>query len=363
MRDGRVVLGITQGDTNGVGFEVMLRTLQDGKICEQMYVVLYGSGKALAYYRRMLRIGQMPLGFVRDASEAELGRLNVVDCIGEDGLVTAGVASQKAGQHAMISLEAFFNDWRAGLVDALVTLPVNKQTMLANGFQFAGHTEYLAQQCGQEGESLMLMVSPTMRIAVVTHHVPLREVAQLITKELVKHRIHQLHKTLYEDFGISGPRIAVLGLNPHAGDGGALGNEELDTIGAAVEEANREGLIAVGPLAPDGFFGSTGWVHYDAVLAMYHDQGLIPFKLVAFHEGVNYTAGLQLVRTSPAHGTAYDIVGHGVANCGSFRQAVFLAQDVVKHRARIAETVPLNSETQGNASQGEEGQLDTEDDA
>ncbi len=333
MREGRVVLGITQGDTNGVGFEVLLRTLQDGKICEQMYVVLYGSGKALAYYRRMLRIGSMPVGQVRSAEEAELGRLNVVDCVGEDGVVTVGVASQKAGQHAMAALEAFFADWRAGRVDALVTLPVNKQTLLANGFAFAGHTEYLAQQCGQEGESLMLMVSPSMRVALVTNHVPLRDVPGLLTKELVKQRIHQLHRALVHDFAITGPRIAVLGLNPHGGDGGALGHEELDTIVGAVEEVNAEGLIAVGPLAPDGFFGSAGWLHYDAVLAMYHDQGLIPFKLVSFHEGVNFTAGLSLVRTSPAHGTAYDIAGQGVADCGSFRAALFLAHDVAHRRA------------------------------
>lgn len=337
MLEGKLVIGITQGDTNGVGYDVMLRTLQGSKLVNEHILVLYGSGRALAYYRKLLGLGYLHLNQVQDASEAKLGRLNVVDCVGEDGHVTLGAATQRAGRHAIVSLESFFADWEKGLVDALVTLPINKQTMLAEGFAYAGHTDYIAHMTGAPDEALMLMVSPKLRVALVTTHVPLCQVSKVITQELVEKRIRQLHTTLRNDFAITNPRIAVMGLNPHASEGEVLGSEDANVVQPAVENCVSEGIIAVGPLPSDGFFGSVGWLRYDAVLAMYHDQGLIPFKLLAFNEGVNYTAGLSLVRTSPAHGTAYQLAGKGTADCGSFRHALFVAIDVLRTRMRQAE--------------------------
>lgn len=336
MLEDKIVIGITQGDTNGVGYDVLLRTLSEGTLVDEMTIVLYGSGRALAYYRRMLGLSNLPLNIVREASEARIGYINIVDCLGERGYVTVGVASREAGEHAMLALDAFFEDYARGSIDALVTLPVNKGAIAAQGIEFSGHTDYLARRCGEGHEALMVMVSPVMRVGLVTHHVPLREVPERITQALIEHRIAQMNDSLRRDFNIPGPRIAVLGLNPHAGEGGLLGSEERDIIGPAVEAANKKGYIAVGPIAADGFFGFSGWRDYDGILAMYHDQGLIPFKHSSYFDGVNYTAGLPLVRTSPAHGTAYELAGKGTADCGSLRVALYQAHDIARNRLRSA---------------------------
>jgi 4-hydroxythreonine-4-phosphate dehydrogenase len=253
-------------------------------------------------------------------------------------MVEMGQPSRLAGQLAFLALEHFFADWRQGSVDALVTLPVNKSTMQSAEFAFPGHTEYLADRTNSES-ALMLMLSDRLRVGVVTGHIPLRRVSELLNSERILEKVRQLHQTLRRDFEIERPRIAILGVNPHAGEGGMLGTEEMSILAPAIEQANREGMIVVGALPADGFFGSGAWKHYDAVLAMYHDQGLVPFKTIAFDGGVNYTAGLPLVRTSPAHGTAYGLVGKLEASCEPFRQAVYAAIQIYKARLRTDTTL------------------------
>lgn len=336
MIEGRVVLGITHGDANGIGYEVMLRALQDARFAGMFVPVIYGSGRAIAYYRKVLGLNGINVNVVRSARQANPHRINLVDCSGEELLVEMGQASRASGESAYVALERFFLDWHDGDLDGLVTLPVNKATMQCDHFSFPGHTEYLASKCEME-RALMLMVSDRLRLGVVTGHVPLRDVPGMLTQERILASIRQLDRALRDDFEIDMPRIAVLGLNPHSGEGGLLGHEEQELIEPAIAAANAEGLIAVGPFASDGFFGAAQWRDYDAVLAMYHDQGLGPFKALSFDEGVNYTASLPLVRTSPAHGTAYDLVGKGIASTQPFQQAVYLAIDIVNSRQRHRE--------------------------
>ncbi len=333
MIDGKHVLGITQGDTNGVGYELLLRTLSDMGFCEMFVPVIYGSGRAMAYYRKVLGLPGFTLNVVKSAQQALPKRINLVECVEGEVLVEMGQPTRDAGMAAHAALERFFADWHDGCVDGLVTMPVNKSTMQSAEFSFPGHTEYLASKTECDSP-LMLMVSDRLRLGVATGHIPLADVPSRLTKELLLEKIQVLHDGLRRDFEIDAPRIAVLGLNPHAGEGGLLGVEELTTIEPAIEEANASGKIAVGPFPADGFFGSGMWTQFDAVLAMYHDQGLTPFKTLSFQQGVNYTSGLPLVRTSPAHGTAYELVGRGCASCDSFRQAVYLALDVLRGRAR-----------------------------
>ncbi len=337
MIDGKVVVGITQGDCNGIGTEVLLRALQDPMFVEQFIPVIYGSGRVLAYYRKLLNIQGVQVFAVKNAGELHPRRINLVEiAMPEPVLVELGQPSRLAGLLAYRALETFFADWKQGAVDALVTLPVNKSTMQSEDFAFPGHTEYLVDRTGAK-EALMFMVSERLRVGVATGHIPLRKVGERLTTDGILSKLRQMHQSLRQDFEIDGARIAVLGLNPHAGEGGLLGTEEMSLITPAIESANAEGMIAVGPLPADGFFGACAWRHYDAVLAMYHDQGLIPFKALSFEEGVNYTAGLPLVRTSPAHGTAYTLVGKNIASCEPFRQAVYVAIAVSRARARAAE--------------------------
>ena len=337
MIDGKVVVGITQGDCNGIGTEVLLRALQDPMFVEQFIPVIYGSGRVLAYYRKLLNIQGVQVFAVKNAGELHPRRINLVEiAMPETVLVELGQPSRLAGLLAYRALETFFEDWKQGTVDALVTLPVNKSMMQSEEFAFPGHTEYLVDRTGAK-EALMFMVSDRLRVGVATGHIPLGKVAERLTTEGILAKLRQMHKSLLRDFEIAGGRIAVLALNPHAGEGGLLGTEEMTLITPAIEAANAEGMIAVGPLPADGFFGAYAWRHYDAVLAMYHDQGLVPFKTLSFEEGVNYTAGLPLVRTSPAHGTAYSLVGKSVASCEPFRQAVYVAMQVARSRARAAE--------------------------
>ncbi|MGP1362640.1 MAG: 4-hydroxythreonine-4-phosphate dehydrogenase PdxA [Bacteroides sp.] len=339
MLDGKVVVGITQGDCNGIGVEILIRSLLDSMFVEQFVPVIYGSGRVLAYYRKALNIQGLQVFAVKNAAEAHPRRINLVEVANpEPVMVEMGQPSRLAGQLAFLALEHFFADWRQGSVDALVTLPVNKSTMQSAEFVFPGHTEYLADRTNSES-ALMLMLSDRLRVGVVTGHVPLRRVSELLSSERILEKVRQLHQTLRRDFEIERPRIAILGINPHAGEGGMLGTEEMSILAPAIEQANREGMIVVGALSADGFFGSGAWKHYDAVLAMYHDQGLVPFKTIAFDGGVNYTAGLPLVRTSPAHGTAYGLVGKLEASCEPFRQAVYAAIQIYKARLRTDTTL------------------------
>ncbi len=327
------IIGITQGDPNGIGYEVMLHALSDSQFAEMFTPVVYGSGRALAYYRKVLGLPATSLNVVQSASQAKPKRINLVECMPEAPLVEMGQPTQQSGQAAHLALERFFEDYDQGHVDALVTLPVNKSTMQSADFAFPGHTEYLAHKTGGQ-EPLMLMVSDRLRLGVATGHIPLAGVQGQLTAELLHGKIDTLHRILRQDFEIDQPRIALLGLNPHAGEGGLLGAEELTLLEPVVAQANAAGKVVVGPYPADGFFGAGMWAHFDAVLAMYHDQGLTPFKTIAFNRGVNYTGGLPLVRTSPAHGTAYDLVGKGQASSESFREAVYLALDIVRARQR-----------------------------
>lgn len=332
MIDGKAVIGITQGDANGVGYEVMLRALVEPHFTEQFVPIIYGSGRVVSYYKKVLGLPGLNFQVIQSPAQAQPRRINLIESLTEEFHVEMGEPTRAAGEAARQALERFLTDWRGGGIDALVTLPVNKQAMQGADFQFPGHTEYLA--AATEGEPLMMMVSDRLRLGVVTGHMPLAKVPEAITEELILQRLRILRESLRRDFEIENPRIAILALNPHAGEHGLLGLEEEDIIEPAIAQANKEGMIAVGPFAADGFFGAGQWVHYDAVLAMYHDQGLVPFKTIAFEGGVNFTAGLSLVRTSPAHGTAYGLVGKGVASCIPFREAVYAAMDIARRRAR-----------------------------
>lgn len=324
-------IGITQGDINGVGYEIILKTLADNRILENAVFIIYGSSKVAAFYKKQLEMDNLNFNIVRKADEANPRRINIINCCNDEIKVEMGVPTKEAGEAAFKALEAATNDLKNGVIDGIVTAPINKATIQSERFNFNGHTEYLQSKFDQN-ESLMLLVSDRLKVALATNHEPINAVAGLLTEELLLKKLTLLKKSLQRDFMIRQPRIAVLALNPHAGDDGLIGKEEINIIAPAVKKANEEGIICVGPLAADGFWGSSELTHYDAVLAMYHDQGLAPFKAIAMNTGVNFTAGLPIVRTSPDHGTAYNIAGKNLADENSFRQAVFAVFDIVKNR-------------------------------
>ncbi len=298
--------------------------------------VIYGSPKVAAYHRKALNIEGVSFNHVRHAGEAHPKRINIINCIDDNIRVELGKSTREAGEASYNALDAACIDLEKGMIDVLVTAPINKDNIQSEQFHFPGHTEFLAQRFKSDNY-LMLMVSETMKMGVVTTHLPLSEVSKHITKENILSKLRIIARTLQQDFTIPRPRIAVFGLNPHAGDNGLLGKEENDIILPAIVQAKKEGIIALGPFPADGFFGSEDYRKYDAILAMYHDQGLIPFKLTSFEHGVNYTAGLPVIRTSPAHGTTYAIAGEDKASPESFRQAMFLAIDVFKNRIQYQE--------------------------
>ncbi|HQO48040.1 MAG TPA: 4-hydroxythreonine-4-phosphate dehydrogenase PdxA [Paludibacteraceae bacterium] len=324
-------IGITQGDINGVGYEIILKTLADNRILENAVFIIYGSSKVAAFYKKQLEMDNLNFNIVRKAEEANPRRINIINCCNDEIKVEMGVPTKEAGEAAFKALEAATDDLKNGIIDGIVTAPINKATIQLERFNFNGHTEYLQSKFDQN-ESLMLLVSDRLKVALATNHEPINAVAGLLTEELLLKKLTLLKKSLQRDFIIRQPRIAVLALNPHAGDDGLIGKEEINIIAPAVKKANEEGIICVGPLAADGFWGSSELTHYDAVLAMYHDQGLAPFKAIAMNTGVNFTAGLPIVRTSPDHGTAYNIAGKNLADENSFRQAVFAVFDIVKNR-------------------------------
>lgn len=331
MSNEKIRVGITQGDINGISYEVIIKTLMDPRMDEICTSIVYGSPKVAAYHRKALNIENFSFNQIKDASEANPKRPNIVNCMDENVRVELGKSTEYGGQGALLALQAAISDLKANKIDVLVTAPINKANIQSQSFNFPGHTEFLANEFGVKNV-LMLMVSDTMRIGVVTGHIPISEVPKNITTEAILTKLHLLNDTLVKDFAISRPRIAVLGLNPHAGDSGVIGTEETTIIMPALKQANDEGIVAMGPYPADGFFGSDRFTRFDAILAMYHDQGLSPFKVINFDTGVNYTAGLPIVRTSPDHGTAYDLAGHNLANPNSFRQAVYLAIDIFRNR-------------------------------
>lgn len=334
MRE-KLKIGITIGDVNGIGMEVILKSLYHEKIFDICTPVIYGNSKIVYYHRNIVDYEDMSVHNVHRVEEVEAGKINVVNVWQDNVNITLGKPTDSSGKYAFKSLEAAVADVKAGKIDAIVTAPINKQAMQMAGFQYIGHTEYLTEQ-SESDSSMMMMVSDSLIVGLVTAHIPLKDVARTITKENIMEHIHRLNSSMKKDFGKEKPLIGVLGLNPHAGDDGYIGKEDKEIIRPAIVEMKNKGMMVLGPYGADGFFGSSTYSKFDAVLAMYHDQGLIPFKALTFGEGVNYTAGLSFVRTSPDHGTAYNIVGGNKADHHSFLQAIFKAIDIVRNRREYA---------------------------
>jgi len=330
MSDEKIKIGISQGDINGIGLEVILKTLMEPSIGDICTPVLFSSQKTISYYRKVLGLDELNFQVVRDFNQLNPKKVNLFSCYEEEVNIEMGKQNEMGGKYALISLQKATEALSARHIDALVTAPINKQNIQGPDFNYPGHTEYLADKLG--GEPLMLLCSDELRVAVVTGHVALKDVSQKISSEQITKKINQLHKSLVEDFGIRKPKIAVLGLNPHAGDNGVIGNEDKDIILPAVEKAFNDNKLVYGPYSADGFFGNATYKEFDGVLAMYHDQGLVPFKTISFSNGVNFTAGLNFVRTSPDHGTGYDIAGKNLANEASFKKAIYTAIDVFRNR-------------------------------
>lgn len=328
----KLVVGISQGDGNGIGYEVIIKALADTRILDSFIPVIYGSSKIFGFYKKSIHeIDQMNTYVINSATDAKARKINIVNCLPENVYVEPGQASPESAQCAIRSLECAVEDLKQGIIDVLVTAPINKRAMSNEGFGFTGHTEYL-EKVFAVNEVAMFMVSDTLKIGVVTGHIPLKDVSPAISKEKIISKLRLLNASLKKDFGIDSPKIGVLGLNPHCGDGGLLGDEEQRIILPAVEAANDEGILAFGPYSPDGYFGLGQFAKFDATLAMYHDQGLSPFKAIAFETGVNFTAGLPVVRTSPDHGTAYEMAGRDEANPRSMISAIYTAIDIYKNR-------------------------------
>lgn len=331
MSDKNVVVGITHGDLNGIGYEVIMKALSDPRMIENKTIIVYGSPKVAAYHRKVLGVENFNFNQINTIEEAHPKRANIINCVDPNVRVDIGKSTPEAGKASVEALDAAVADLKAGKIDVLVTCPINKENVQQAGFNFPGHTEYLAHNFGGKKE-LMLMVSDLMRIGVLTGHIPLSNVAGKVTKAAILEKLQVLTDTLRNDFTITNPRIAVLGLNPHAGDKGVIGTEDDTIVAPAIKQANERGMVVAGPFPADGFFGSSEFRKYDAILAMYHDQGLVPFKALSFDSGVNFTAGLPIVRTSPGHGTAFDIAGKNEASEVSLREAIYLAVDAFMHR-------------------------------
>jgi 4-hydroxythreonine-4-phosphate dehydrogenase len=324
-------VGITIGDVNGIGVEIILKSLKDNRILSDFTPVIYGSSKVLSFYKRNINLQDFNYVNCKSADEIQSKKINVINVWDDEFEITPGISNDQGGSYAFKSLEAATNDIASGKIDVLVTAPISKDNIQKAGFQFPGHTEYLADLSGVKN-ALMVLASPFLRIALVTTHLPLKDISSTLTKELILSKIKQFENSLKKDFNIQRPQIAVFGLNPHAGENGKLGTEEQEVILPAISASKNEGILAYGPFAADGFFGSEIKNQFDGVLAMYHDQGLTAFKALSFDDGVNFTADLPIVRTSPDHGTAFDIAGKNCASEQSFRSAIYLAIDVFKNR-------------------------------
>lgn len=337
MINNKPVIGITIGDINGIGPEIIIKLFSDDRMYDMCVPVVYGSTRVISYYKKALDNKKIRYGKLKGWDNIVEKQLNVISCIDEQPKVEMGQETEEAAKYALDSIDKALDDWKAGHLDAIVTAPINKNTVakIAEN-KFTGHTEYIAKYTGVD-DCIMLLCSDLLRVGLVTNHLPVSDVASKISTELIEQKINILHQSLIQDFNIQKPKIAVLSLNPHAGDKGLLGAEEIDIIQPAIAKTSREGKYIIGPFPADGFFGSGDFKKFDAVLAMYHDQGLAPFKAICFEDGTNFTAGIPLVRTSPDHGTAYNIAGQGIASEQSLRTAVFTAIDVVKNRLEYKE--------------------------
>lgn len=328
-----IVVGITHGDMNGIGYEVIMKALYNKEMLSMIIPVLYGNPKALNHFRKLLGMEDLQYNQIPHAGQLHRKRINLVNVSEQEVNIETGTSSSLAGELAVKALEQSVADLKKGTIGAVVTAPINKENIQGPNFNFSGHTEYFANRFNvKEADTLMFMIHDNLRIGLVTNHLPLSQVPTAIDKGLIVHKIRIMNKSLERDFGVRKPRIAVLSLNPHAGDNGFLGSEEKKIIEPAISECFNKGILVYGPYAADGFFGSGKAALFDGILAMYHDQGLVAFKSIAEGEGVNYTAGLPVVRTSPAHGTAYDIAGKNAASADSMTEAIFLAIDIFHNR-------------------------------
>lgn len=334
----KLKVGITHGDINGIGYEIILKALEDERILELCTPVIYGSAKIATAYRKNLGLAEIPLKQIDSAADAVDDTNNIVNVIPEEIHPEPGISSAQAGQAALAALERAVTDLKSGDIDVLVTAPINKANIQSDTFIFPGHTEYLEAAADEPGaKALMILCNENMRVALVTTHLPLAKIPEEITQESILTKLQIFNRSLQRDFGIHAPRIAVLALNPHAGEGGLLGYEEQNIIAPAIAEARERKIMAFGPYAADGFFGAGRFVKFDGILAMYHDQGLAPFKAMGMNSGINFTAGLPFIRTSPDHGTGYDIAGSGEASEESLRAAIYAAIDIWRNRRRDEE--------------------------
>lgn len=330
----KIKVGISIGDINGIGLEVILKTFKDIRMLELCTPVIFGSYKLTANLKKELN-SNIQIQSVDDLNKIVDGKLNVVNVWKEDVVLDVGVLNETGGKYAFSSLKESVKALKDGMIDTLVTAPINKENIQSEEFKFAGHTEYLESEL--EGKSLMILMSGKLRVGLITGHIPISEISEAITSELIKLKVEILYKTLIQDFGISRPKIAVLGLNPHCGDNGVIGKEDEEIIRPTLNEIQKGGKLVYGPFAADGFFGSKAYEKFDGILAMYHDQGLAPFKTLSFGKGVNFTAGLNKIRTSPDHGTGFDIAGKDMADESSFKEALFAAIDIFRKRLNYSE--------------------------
>jgi len=346
-KERRIRVGITHGDVNGISYEIIIKTLQDQRLLENYTIVVYGSSKVASYHRKALNINDFNFNLVKKADQAHPRRPNIVNIHDEEIKIDLGKSTPIAGELAFLSLEAATEDLLKGNIDVVVTTPINKKNIQSPAFTFPGQTEYFAKKFNADNW-LMLMINNVLRIGVVTGHIPISKVKESLTVDLILNKIQVMNQTLMRDFGIVKPRIAVLALNPHAGDEGLLGEEERTIIQPAIEKAYGQNILAFGPYPADGFFGVSSFKNFDGILAMYHDQGMIPFKLMSFDEGVNYTAGLSVIRTAPAHGTAYDLAGKNEASPEAFRNALYMAADIFTKRLEYDELHANQLHSAGN---------------
>jgi 4-hydroxythreonine-4-phosphate dehydrogenase len=342
-----IKVGITLGDINGIGPEIIIKALKDNRILSDITPVIYGSSKVISFYKKMLQIHEFSYQNCRTGADIQNKKINIVNCWDEEVDIQPGVSNVTGGKYALKSLEAATADLADGKIDVLVTAPFSKDAMKSAGFDFPGHTEYLAKYSNVD-EALMILASPFLRVALVTTHIPINEVSKALTKDAILSKIKVFENSLKRDFNLVRPKIAVFGLNPHAGENGKIGTEEKEQIIPAINEAKSEGILAYGPFAADGFFGSNAKNQFDGVLAMYHDQGLTAFKALSFEDGVNFSAGLPIVRTSPDHGTAFDIAGKNLASEASFRSAIYMAMDIYRNRKFVKQITenPLQIKTE-----------------
>ena len=328
-KEENIIVGISIGDLNGIGGEIVLKTFEDPRILEFCTPVIFASVKVMSFYKNHFKM-DMNFNGINHINQIVIGKVNVLNCWKENVSINFGKEDFKIGEYAIKSLESATSVLKEGTIDVLVTAPINKHNIQSEKFKFPGHTDYLAQEL--EGESLMFMITDSLKVGLLTDHVPVSEIANHITPELIEKKISTVYKSLQRDFQISKPKIAVLGINPHTGDNGVIGNEDDTILRPTLAKIKDSGKLVYGPYAADSFFGSNNYKNFDAIIASYHDQGLIPFKTLSFGEGVNYTAGLNKVRTSPDHGTAFEIAGKGIASASSFKEALFSGIQIYKHR-------------------------------